>query len=201
MDNPTLIFLYLRVSPIDRQNGQRRWIPPVTLDNRLADSWENVRSVLNYQLRDYDREYVWITAATDSAATPHRHVLIYVEDSHNQIGIEIPRAAIDSFVANTIGAEASFHPVELGQRDAGIIFYDPPKADEALKNRNFEEYGGPFWIPTVPLYYMANQLPHWFKNVYDPAHPIDTDSVQVDGGAVAWASQNNWVSCSQGFPM
>lgn len=202
MNDPTLIFLSLRVSPIARQNGKRRWIHPVTLDQRLADSWENVRGVLNYRLKEYDTEYVWLTATTDSAGTPHRHVLIYADDPDDGVSINVPRAAVDSFVNNTQGAEASDHPVEAGNSDAGMLFHDPPKAEEALINRNYQEHGGPFWVPTVPLYYIANQLPHWcLKNVYDPTHPMNADSVQVDGGAIAFASTNNWLGSSRGFPM
>jgi len=202
MDNPTLLFLSLRVSPIHREGGHRRWIPPVTLDSRLADSWENVRAVLNYQLQDYPREYVWITAATDSAATPHRHVLSYVEDPDDEITIEVQRSAVQSFVDNTQGAEHAFHPVQPGESDAGIVFHDPPLADQSIGSHPIEHHEIPFGIPSVPICYMANQLPHWaIKNVYDPTSDVHNDSPEVDGGAVAWASPNNWVSSSQGFPM
>ena len=202
MDDPTLLFLSLRVSPIHRENGQRRWVHPVTLDTRLSDAWENVRAVLNYQLRDYTTEYFWITAATDSAATPHRHVLMYVEDLDDTVGIDVARSAVDSFVDSTQGAEHAFHPVEPEESDAGIVFHDPPLADQAMDNHPISHHEIPFGVPSVPIFYMANQMPHWsLKNVYDPTSDVHTNSTAVDGGATAWASPNKWIGSSNGFPM
>ena len=201
MDDPTVIFLSLRVSPTEVQHGRKRWIPPVALDNRLSDSWRNVKSVLDYQLDDFWWEYCWVTATTDSAATPHRHVVVYVDDPNNEVSIEIPRAAVNSFVNNTQGAESSFHSVESEQSDAGNIFYDPPLAEKANESRAYGIHGDPYRIPTVHLYYALNQRPHWaLENVYDGTSDIHANSVDVQGAAVAWASPNNWLGSSDGFP-
>jgi len=202
MDNPTLIFLSLRVSPIHRQNGERRWIQPVTLDSRIADSWENLRSTLSYHLKDYWYEYVWITATTSSAATPHRHVLVYVDDPDDEIGIEVPRSAVNSFVSNTQGAEHGFHTVEAGVSDAGIVFHKVPKAEQALDSHPIDDDPTAFAMPSVPIYYMSNQQPHWcLTNIFDLTSDIDTDSPAVEGAAIAWSSPNNWFDSSNGFPM
>lgn len=198
MTDPTLLFLSLRLSPIRRENGRRRWIPPVALDSRLTDSWDNVYDNLRNQLREYQYEYVFVTAATRSAGTPHRHVLVYVEDPDDDIDIEVARSAVDSFVRNTKGAEHADHPVNEGQSDAGNIYHDIPIAEEGMRHRE----GNPFGAPSVPLYYMALQLPHWvIKQVYDRTSDINADSPKVDGAAAAWSSPNNWVGSSRGFPM
>ncbi|WP_256544825.1 hypothetical protein [Halobellus inordinatus] len=204
MDEPTLIFLSLRLSPTERQNGHRRWIEPVRLGGRLSDSWGRVRDVLTYQLKEYNSEYAAITSMTTSAASPHKHALVYVEDPDNEITVDIAESAIDSHVRNTVGAEAEDHPVNPRESDAGMVFHDVPKADdvpdetllEVFKRRDKE----PFSLPSVPLYYMANQQPHWvLKNVYDGESDIHKDSIQVDGGAIAWALPWKNYSSSRGF--
>ena len=202
MENPTLILLSLRVSPIHRENGRRQWIHPVTLDSRIADSWENVRSTLSYHLKDHWYEYVWITATTSSAATPHRHVLIYVDDPDDSVGIEVPRAAVSSFVNNTQGAEHGFHQVEPNQSDAGIIFHEVPTAEKAYKSHPVD-YDPTAWAkPSVPIYYMANQQPNWaLKNLYDGTTNVSVDSTPIEGAAIAWCSPNKWFDSSNGFPM
>ena len=202
MDNPTLIFLSLRVSPILIQNGRRQWIHPVTLDSRIADSWENTRSTLSYHLKDYWYEYVWITATTSSAATPHRHILVYVDDPDDDIGIEVPRAAVSSFWENTQGAEHGFHTVEPDTSDAGIIFHEVPRAEESFKSHPVK-YDPTAWAkPSVPIYYMANQQPHWeLKNLYDGTTDVSVNSTPIEGAAIAWCSPNKWFDSSNGFPM
>ncbi|MDB2276846.1 hypothetical protein PM022_20465, partial [Halorubrum ezzemoulense] len=100
MDDPTLLFLSFRLSPIEENDGLRRWIPPATLADRLGDAWQNVRSVLNYQLSEYDSEYATITAMTTSAATPHRPAAVYVDDPDDEVGIEVAESAGESHVNN-----------------------------------------------------------------------------------------------------
>lgn len=199
LDDPTLIFLSLRLSPIEVENGHRRWIFPSILGDRLGDAWQNVWNVLSYQLKDYRWEYATIIGMTDSAATPHRHVAIYVEDPNDEVGIGIAKSAVKSHVNNCKGAYPEDHPVEPDQRDAGIVFHEIPKADEVSDERLIEisETRGEqsFSRTSIPLYYMANQQPHWaLKNVYDGESEINSDSIDVDGAAIAWALP--WRECS-----
>lgn len=206
MENPTQLFLSLRLSPIERHNGSRQWVHPLRLDARLADSWENVRPVINYHLRDYESHYATVIAGTTSAATPHRHVAVYVEDPDDEVGTDVAEAAVDSHVRNTVGATPEDHSVEPGARDAGIVFHDPPLADgvpeESLRRVLDYRDGEAFSVPTVPLYYALNQRPHWvLKNVRDGTNDIHVDDPLVDAGAIAWASTHRWLSPSAGFPI
>jgi hypothetical protein len=206
MNDPTLLFLSLRLSPIEQQNGQRRWIEPIRLDNRLNDSWENVRSVLRYRLREFESQYVAVVAGTTSAATPHRHVLVYVEDPDDEITIDVAEAAVKSHCNKCEGAKAEDHPVEPGESDAAMVFHDPPKVDDVpdetlldvFKTRGRE----PFPQNTVPMQYVADQRPHWsLANVYDSESDIHADSPLVDAGAIAWAATHDWISTSRGMSL
>ncbi|AXG08616.1 hypothetical protein DU484_01400 [Haloplanus rubicundus] len=202
-EDVTQIFLSLRLSPIGRSG---RWLEPVKLDNRLHDSWGNVRDVLDYHLRDYDSEYVAITATTVSAATPHRHVLVYVDDPDDEVAVEVAQAAVDSHVRNTDGAFAEDHPVEPGERDAGMVLHDPPRADEVsedtwlyvLDQRGREA----FPMTAATMQYVANQRPHWSLAPFcEDGKTGDPQSIKLEGGAIAWATPHNWLTSSRGFKM
>jgi len=204
-DDVTVVFLSLRLSPVEVLNGERRWVPPVQLDQRLHDSWQNVYGTLSYQLRDFDFEYVAVTTTTTTAATPHTHVQILVEDPEDEVSVEMARSMVDSHVSNTKGAYPEDHPVKDSQQDAAIVFHDPPRVDfnedrdlRILKARD----GEGFPMNTVTMQYMADQRPHWvLDNVYDGASDVDHDSVLVDGGAVAWASPHRWLKWSDGIDL
>jgi len=202
MQNPTLIFLSLRVSPIQRNNGNRRWTHPLTLDSRIAEGWENAYATLRYQLEGFEYEFAWVTATTSSAQTPHRHTVIYVDDPDDDVTIDMARSVVHSFVNNTQGAEHSFHPVEADQSDAGMIFHEIPTAEKGMQSHPPDANDVWFAAPSVPMYYVANQMEHWkLKNIFRFDSDIDADSYAVGGAAIAWASQNNWVGSSNGFPM
>jgi hypothetical protein len=199
----TVIFLSLRLSPIEEINGERRWMQPVKLDQRLHDSWQNVYGTMNYQLGDFNWEYIAVTTTTTTAATPHSHVQILVEDPDDEVTIEMAHSMVESHIKNTKGAYSDDHPVEEDQRDAGIVFHDPPRVDldedrdlEILKARDYEG----FPLNTVTMQYMTDQRPHWvLDNVYDGDSDVDQNSVLVDGGAIAWASPHSWLKWSDGI--
>lgn len=206
MGDPTLLFLSLRLSPIEHDNDNRYWVHPTRLDERLQDAWEPVKRKLRRRLAGFDFEYAAITSVTTSAATPHKHVLIYVDDPDNEVGIEVAQSAVESHVNNCKGAYEDDHRVEKGNSDAGIVFYNPPVAEkvpeETLLNILRYHDGDGFPSNTVPMLYIANQRPHWvIANVYDGTSDIDADDVLVDGGAVAWAAQYDWFSSSRGFSL
>lgn len=204
MESPTLLFLSLRLSPIEINGDSRKWIHPSILADRLGDAWENVKNVLYHQLKGYDSEYVSIIATTDSAATPHRHVVIYVDDPNDEVGIDVAQSAIDSHVSNCKGAYSENHPVKRGDRDAGEVFHDIPKADEVSNETIIyvSETRGTDTVklPSVSLSYSLNQQPHWaLKNVYDSESDVHKDSVAVDGAAIAWALPWKTYSSSENF--
>jgi len=204
-EDVTIIFLSFRLSPIEEINGERRWVPPVKLDQRLHDSWQNVYATMDYQLRDFDWEYVAVTTTTTTAATPHTHVQILVEDPDDEASAKMARSMVDSHVSNTKGAYPEDHPVEKNERDAGIVLHDPPRVDPdedrdlgILKARD----GEGFPMNTVTMQYMADQRPHWaLENVYNGDSDVGSDSVLVDGAAIAWASPHRWLKSSEGIDL
>lgn len=204
MTGPTLLLLSLRLSPVESDNGDRYWVHPTRLDERLHDAWEPVKRKLRRRLDGFNSEYVAVTAPTTSAATPHKHVLVYAEDPENEVGIEVAQSAVESHVNNCKGAYEEDHPVEEGQSDAGIVLHDPPIAEEVsddtildiLRYHDHEISQ----MNTVQMHYVANQRPHWaLENVYDGTSDINEYDALVDGGPIAWASGYDWLSSSRGF--
>ncbi len=56
------------------------------------------------------------------------------EIPEDEVSVDIAKAAVDSHVRNTKGAFADDHPVEPGERDAGVVLHHPPKADEVSED-------------------------------------------------------------------
>lgn len=204
-DSLTTVLLSLRISPIEVEDGTRRWVEPVKLDQWLHSSWDNIKRTMRYHLDGFDWEYLAITTTTTSAATPHTHVLVYVDDPDDEVSIEMVRSMVQSHVNNAQNAYESDHRVRDGRDDAGNIRHDPPTVDvtddrhlPVLKSRD----GEGFHPTTAGLNYIANQRPHWvLDNVYDGDSDVNTDSVLVDGGAIAWAAQHRWLKPSQGLDL
>lgn len=215
----TCILFSFRISPVDYEDGERVWVPPVTLDNDLHKSWSNITSTLSYQIGDklgLDYEYIAITSTTTIAATPHTHMVVLVDDPDDEVGIDAAESVVDSHVNNCPRAYEDHHPVEEGQSDAGRLHHDPPISTYTESEREGRGFGermetvqkinshqDTFNFPnTQAMEYAANQRPHWvLKNVYDGETDIHRDSVLVDGGAVAWARQHNWVKSSSGMDL
>jgi hypothetical protein len=196
MIDPTLLLLSLRLSPVESDNGDRYWVHPTRLDERLHDAWEPVKKKLRRRLSEFNSEYVAVTAPTRRAATPHKHVLVYAEDPENEVGIEVAQSAVESHVNNCKGAYEEDHPVEKGQSDAGIVLHNPPAAEKT------DHHNGEMPPVTVPMKYVADQRPHWvIENIDDETDDINADDALVDGGAIAWASRYDWFSSSRGFSL
>jgi hypothetical protein len=206
MTDPTLLLLSLRLSPVESDNGDRYWVHPTRLDERLHDAWEPVKKKLRRRLSEFNSEYVAVTAPTREAATPHKHVLVYAEDPENEVGIEAAQSAVESHVNNCKGAYEKDHPVEEGESDAGIVLHNPPIAekvpdDTILNILHYNDDEVP-QMNTVQMLYVANQRPHWvIENVDDGTSDINEYDALVDGGAIAWASGYHWFSSSRGFSL
>lgn len=207
MNNPSLIFLSLRQSPIREQDGQREWIEPLRLCSELNKPWSNVRRTLQRKLSGFPRwEYVTVTGYTRSAGNPHKHVLVYVEDESDELSIDVAQSAVNSYVRGNDYAKEKHHPVVEGESDAGIVVNSVPRKDDyiqdssykkALEHRDYQSFA-----PTSNfLLYMMTQLPHWvLSHVWDSDGDIDADSTLVDGAVISWASTFDDFSSSRGFP-
>ena len=206
--NTTAILFTFRISPIDVVDGQRYWATPWELDGDLHESWSNITGTLRYQLRDklgLNYEYLALTTATTIAATPHTHMIVWVDDPEDDVTLGECQSVVESHVNNCPRAVERHHPVESGKSDAAIVQHDPwistYDGRGGTAKRIMDAHGGEWTKPnTRVLEYAACQRPHWIiKNVYDGTTDIHRDSVLVDGGAVALARQRNWLKSSGGM--
>lgn len=188
---------------------QRRWRHPVTIDLQLHTPIEKVRERLRYQLEDFEWSYVWLVSGTDSAATPHLHWLVYVEDPDDEITTDHFESAIEAFVEECHFADESDHLITDDEMsDAVIVQTDPTHCDEIDDEQLLniiDERGDdpPFSLNTAALTYMLNQRPHWvLKRLHDGEQDLDEQQTQIDmqAGAIAWASPAKWLQASNDFP-
>jgi len=185
---------------------QRQWVPPTQLVHRLRDSWQTVYDALRYRLRDFDDwEYLWLIGTTDSAATPHMHVYVWVRDPHNELSVDHVRPAVQSFVNNTPTARQKHHTVTEGKSDAAVVHTNTLRHDDisdeqllaAMKRREVAD--SPMQYNTRGLLYLLNQRPAWvIKRLTEGTVNPDDRQTRLDlaGLATSWASSKNWIGSS-----
>jgi hypothetical protein len=197
-----------RLSPLD-DSGE--WLEPLAIERQLHDeaARRSFTRAIRYQLRDYDYQYVGVTAATTTAATPHEHVLIWIDDPDDVVGVEHFRPAIEKHVEKVHNAYDEDHPIQADGRGGAVtIYHDPPLVDhvpdaideafDRVRKHSDAVDDDATAIPanTAGAQYVASQLPHLVVgDVYDGTR--DVDDVRIDGGAIAWASTHNWIRSSQ----
>lgn len=207
MSDPSLCFLSLRQSPVRYGRGGRRWIEPLRLRSNLSQAWKNARQTLYRNLSTYQRwEYVLVCSYTRSAATPHYHVLVYVEDPDSDLSISVARSAVDSYVRANEQADKQHHEVMKGDSDAGIVTHDvPQKCDKVPdeSHRKVMAYRNSAFPPVASAFlrYMMTQYPHWvLDHIWDGASDLHAHDPLVDGATISWASPFDDYSSSNGFP-
>ncbi len=197
-----------RQSPLD-EHGE--WIKPVSLHSRLADTFASIRKSLNYHLgrkHGLEWEYLAVTAMTDSAATPHQHILLWVEDAENELHRNMLQPAVNNHVASVATAEHEHH----GQ-GAVTLQHSPDRVDHvpaaysAIRDQTRTVEQGEFG-PNVPAnttvaQYVASQLPHlYLGHVLGESHGEQEHlETHLEGGAVAWASPYRTVCSSSGVAL
>lgn len=182
----------------------RDWVAPLRLEERIKDSFKTAKETLRYHLREFDRwEYLWLVSTTDSAATPHLHVYIWVEDPDDALSVEHCRPAVESYVENTTGAYPEHHRVQPEESDAAVIEHDPahisyePSEDRQIGAETDAERPHP---NTRGMTYLLNQRPDWaLRRVEEGQSTREEEQTQLEGAAIAWASPNKWVGSSTGF--
>ena len=204
--NPSLLFLSLRQSPVEYDRG-RQWIEPLRLRSELNKAWGNLRQTLYRKLSGYDRwEYVWLCSYTRSAATPHLHVLVYVDDPHDELSISTARSAVDSYVKANDYADKQHHQVTKGKSDAGIVAHSVPRKTDRIPDESYKRVlehrdGESFKLSSSFLLYMMTQYPHWvLSHVWDGSSDLHAHDPLVDGATISWASQFDEYGSSRGFP-
>lgn len=145
---------------------------------------------------------------TDSAATPHQHILLWVEDPENKLASDMLQPAVDKHVASLATAEHEHHG------DGAItIQHSPDRVDhvpaaysairEQTSTVECGQYGPSVPANTAVAQYVASQLPHlYLGHVLGESHGeqehLDT---HLKGGAVAWASPYETLSSSTGVAL
>jgi hypothetical protein len=185
LDNPSVLFLSLRQSPIRTVDGVREWIRPVRLCTELNESWSAIAQMLRRKLSGYDRyEYVRTTGYTDNSATPHYHIMIYVEDPCDQLQPDVGESLVDSFVRGNDFASHENHSVDSHERDASILKHQIPLVDT---NSTF-------------LKYSLGQSPHWILSEICNGNESSVDEIKIDAGTVSWSQPYRDYSSSREFP-
>jgi hypothetical protein len=197
-----------RQSPLD-EHGE--WITPVSLHSRLADTFASIRDTLNYHVgrkHGFEWEYLAVTAMTDSSATPHQHLVLWVEDPANELHGDMLQPAVDNHVASVATAEHEHHG------DGAItIQHSPDRVDhvpaaysairEQTPTVEDGEYGPSVPKNTAVAQYVASQLPHlYLGHVLGETHGEQENlNTHLDGGAIAWASPYRTVCSSSGVAL
>jgi len=212
-DGLTTVMITRRLSPLDDNGG---WLPPIAIDSQLQDSAAKrsfTRSI-RYHLRGFEFEYLGVTATTDSAATPHEHVLVWIEDPDDTIGVNDVAPALAKHVEKVPNAYEDDHEyADDGSTGAITVRHDPPLVDhvpermsavfaesEAVEEGQSPTDGDRVPVNTAGAQYLASQLPHLaIGDVFESERTVD--DVQLDGGAIAWASPWKWRRSSSGIDL
>lgn len=171
--------LSLRLSPTVSGN----FIPLGLLIEDLHSAYDNVRRALQYHLgekRSLDYEYACVYAGTEGYATPHMHVLVWV---NGEVDREAFTPTVEAFVSNT-----QYSPDDgSGNLPADAVTLRSPEeielATDAVKNEKaVERYGYASSVAT----YVGSQL----ANV---AHPYSAEDYELlFGAACAILDGNPW---------
>jgi len=206
MDSPSLLFVSLRQSPIMEDKRRREWIRPVRLCEELHSPWKNIRRLLSRRLSDkFPRwEYARVTGYTTSAATPHFHLLVYVEDPDDELSLDVGRAVVDSHLRGNQYAERRGHPVVEGESDAAMVTHHVPRETDQVGSWSRISVNEHHDVDNKDtsnfIRYMMNQLPHWVLDHIWENNDINNTSTLVDGAVISWASPYDDYGSSRGFP-
>jgi len=205
-DRLTTVMVTRRLSPLD-DTGE--WLPPVAIDAQLHDEavMRSLTRSLRYHLDGFNFEYVGVTAATDSAATPHEHVFLWIDDPHDGVTVDHVAPALEKHVSKATNAHEGDHEYrDDGSTGAITVRHDPPLVDHvpdeggAIIEESKASDGGSVPANTAGAQYIASQLPHLvLGDVYESGQ--DTSQARIDGGAVAWASPWKWTRSSSGIDL
>lgn len=183
-------------------SNRRQWVPPTQLVNRLKDAWNGVRRALNRCFSDYDSRYLWVVAPTESAATPHKHIYVWVRDPDDETTVDHFRPVVQKFVEDTPTARAEHHPIGEGESDAVVIQHEPEMCNDVSEDQiskiyhNRGEEG--FKLNTRGLTYILTQRPEWaLRRVYSEESTFEDEQITLEGAATAWTSSKKWIGSCQ----
>jgi hypothetical protein len=161
----------------------------------------SVRQAINYHLESYEFEYIAVTSATRTAATPHEHIYLWIDDSAGDVTPEMLTPALERHTDRCANAYENDHPIRAdGKGGAITVYQDPPLIKhKPEKLAEILEGDTPNRPNTRGAHYLATQLSHLpAANLCNSNEPEPTNA-ELDGGVVAWLSPHQWFKCSRGF--
>lgn len=191
-------------------DGEGNFLQPYMLDLclQLNNVRGKIRKALDYHLQEFAFEWVRDTAPTESAATPHEHWYIWIQDPQDEVTVEQIKPALDKHLKYVPGADEETHEVDSEGREGAItVRHQPPLVDEepdkaeAIRAACEETYGADERIlNTQGAQYLATQLAHLelgkaFGEMADES--LDT---LIEGSAIASATPSQWFGASKGVP-
>lgn len=202
-----------RQSPLDDSDD---WIPPVTLHSRLANTFDSVRKAIHYRLarkHGLDYEYVALTAHTTSCATPHQHIVLWIDDPANELKGDMLQPAVDKHVSMV---PTAYHQHHQPASDAVTVQHTPDTVDPvpehigrilrqsdaaSADDTSMGNQGVP--APIAAVQYVSQQHPHLFLGhvVDDLERDVTNLNTLLDGAATAWASPYRSVTSSSGVSL
>lgn len=196
-DDLTTVLLSRRLSPIS--DGE--WLTPFEIDERLHGDGTNtsVTRSLRHHLRKFEYEYVGVTATTDSAATPHEHIYIWIDDPGNTITTSDFKPPIKSHIEDAVATPENHREGEAitVEHDPPLVNTEPDKINH-IQERSLAADGGSLPQNTRGAQYLASQLPHLsLAGRFTESETID--QIQIDGGTIAWATRHKWLRSSGGL--
>lgn len=196
-----------RLSPLD---GTDSWLTPWECNEMLHGGGVHkaIRQALNYQLRDFNFEWVAVTSPTRSAGTPHEHIYLWTEDPDNQVTADHLVPALGKHLKRCPNAYEKHHRHRAGGTGGAITVEPTPTLSTAVPEKFFEitdesaTYAESGTLPpgTAGAQYLASQLAHlpladfYANRRENPPDPL------IEGAALAWASPRRWFRASGGVP-
>jgi hypothetical protein len=196
-----------RLSPTDDAGD---WFSPLQLDLMLHNSavMKRVRKALRHYLGSFEFEYLRVTAPTTSAATPHEHRYLWIDDPNDKITVEHIEPALQGHLSYCVNATGDHHEYDpAGENGAITIRHAPPLVDQepekvAAVQRGSKALEGvdARLKNTRGAQYLASQLAHMpLWNEFD-SNESDPERTLLEGGAIAKATPSKWFGTSNGVP-
>jgi len=190
-DDVTTVMITRRLSPIEDSH----WMPPLKIDKQLHDSTvcRSVRRAWARVLDAYQFEYAAVSAPTSTAATPHQHIYLWIDDPDNQITASDFDPVLQKHLKHCPNAYPEDHEYADDGRDGTItVRHEPPLTDP--------DPAGEHQPITLGAQYLASQLAHLpLGDFYDETKEDPAEAL-LEGAAIAWASNHKWFRASSGLP-
>jgi hypothetical protein len=213
-DNLTTAMLSFRISPIEKDWPNRRWLSPVLLADALltfrSEVLQRAKSVQNHV---NECHYAWVVTGTELYSTPHYHCYFWMDDPDDNVELFDFRSAIKRHCEGH-QAFRDDHPIQTsdGEQKAVTVRYSPEIVDteegttvtsddgtildmSCIRREIRQKKNEPYHEATKGALYIATQLPYLCGLNNDP-HPVDCQSAAIRWCHCALRNQQ-WFGISQ----